>query len=119
NFQTSLSSTDVPQIQCENGTPPLTGGSGCSVETTINGVNGTIARYHADGTPSEFSALGTNRIDGRAPGGDQTPQGALHFDIARIVQIAVDNSGTATDGEIYATQLGYHLVDIFAPSGEF
>ena len=119
SFQTSLSSTDVEQIQCESGTPPLTGGTGCSVETTVTGVNGTIARYHADGTPSDFSALGSNRIDGRAPGSDLTPQGALHFDIARLIQIAVDDSGTATDGEIYATQFGDHLVDIFAASGEF
>ena len=109
----------MEQIQCESGTPPLSGGSGCSVETTVPGVNGTIARYHADGTPSDFSALGSNRIDGRAPGSDLTPQGALHFDIAQLTQIAIDNSGTATDGEIYATQFGDHLVDIFAASGEF
>ena len=99
-FTTTLASTDVGQIQCESGTPALTGGSGCTVETTTGGVNGTIARYHADGTPSDFSALGTNRIDGSSPGADQTPQGGLHFDFAVITQIAVDNSDTATDGEI-------------------
>jgi hypothetical protein len=119
NFQTTLASADVEQIVCESGTPPLSGGTGCTVETTVNGVNGTIARYHANGTPSEFSALGSNRIDGGSPGSDQTPQGALHFDVARLVQIAVDDSGTATDGEIYPTQLGFHLVDIFSPTGEF
>ena len=119
-YGTTLGSTDVEQIQCESGTPPLSGGSSCSVETTVPGVNGTIARYHADGTPSDFSALGTNRIDGRAPGSDPTPQGGLHFDgTASLTQIAVDDSGTATDGEIYATQRSDHLVDIFAASGEF
>jgi len=119
SFQTNLASTDVEQIQCESGTPPLSGGSGCTVETTVNGVNGTIARYHADGTPSDFSALGVNRIDGSGPDSDQTPQGGLHFDFAKLVQIAVDESSEATDGEIYATQFGDHLVDVFAPSGEF
>ena len=34
-----------------------------------NGVNGTISRWHADGTPADFSALGgSNAIDGRGPG---------------------------------------------------
>jgi hypothetical protein len=119
HFKATLASTDVEQIGCESGTPPLSGGAGCTVETTVNGTIGTIARYHADGTPSDFSALGTNRMDGRSPGSDQTPQGGLHFDFAEITQIAVDNSDTATDGEIYATQYGHHLVDVFAPSGEF
>jgi hypothetical protein len=119
NFQTTLATTDVKQIGCESGTPPLSGGTGCTVETKVNGVSGAIARYHADGTSSDFSALGSNRIDGRAPDSDQTPQGGLHFDVALISQIAVDNSGATTDGEIYATQFGHQLVDIFSPSGEF
>jgi hypothetical protein len=118
-FVRTLASTEVEQIGCESGTPALSGGTGCTVETAVNGVNGSIARYHADGTPADFSALGTNRIDGRAPGSDETPEKALRFESAELVQIAVDDSGTATDGEIYATQFGDKLVDIFAPSGEF
>jgi hypothetical protein len=85
-----------------------------------------ITRYHSDGTPSNFSALATNAIDGAGPGSDQTPQNGLSFDPGSGVeysQIAVDNSGTATDGDIYVTQNVYggslHLIDVFASSGEY
>src|ERR1044072_2913275 len=85
-----------------------------------------ISRYHADGTPSNFSALGGNVIDGASPGADATPQNGLNFNPGFgnfYGQIAVDNSGTATDGNIYVTQNGgagsVHLVDIFDASGEY
>jgi hypothetical protein len=120
HFGGVLATTEVEQIGCVDGSPPLSGGSGCSVQTTIDGVNGTIARYQDDGSPSDFSALGSNLIDGRG-GADkvQPPPEGLHFSIARLVQVAVDESGGATDGEIYVTQSGDHRVDVFAPSGEF
>jgi hypothetical protein len=114
-FVRALDTTDVEQIGCVDGNPPLTGGSGCSVKTIVNGVSGTIARYHADGTPSNFTDLGTNVIDGKGPGADLTPQGGLHFSVPKLVQLAVDESS----GAIYATQFGDRLVDIFSTSGEF
>lgn len=113
-------STDVPQLVCENGTPALTGGShSCTVTTTVNGVNGQIVRYHANGTPAPFSALGSNVIDGRGTG-DETPQGGLHFSIrAKEAQIAIDESGGETDGDIYVTQVKSDSVDIFSSAGAY
>jgi hypothetical protein len=119
-FVLALASTDVPELECAAGTTPLSGGSGCSVTTTTNGVDGTIARYQADGTPANFTALGSNAIDGRGPGLDLTPQGGLHFSsLNTFARLAVDESGGVTDGDIYVIQTFDHLVDVFAPSGEF
>lgn len=78
---------------------------------------GTISRFKADGTPADFSALGTNVIS-------ETPDGPLVFPEpsqvgATLVQMAVDNSGTATDGNIYVTQGSDQIVSIFARTGEF
>jgi hypothetical protein len=63
----------------------------------------SIQRFNADGTPDNFSALGTNLIDGKG-GADLTPQDGLIFGEASQTQIAIDNSGGATDGNIYVTQ---------------
>ncbi len=95
---------------------------------------GTVGRYHADGTPSPFSALGTNVIDAKGNGEcptvpadcDQTPQnGFPHLGSA---QIAVDDSSTLTDGNIYVTEadvFGQGLISpadritIFASDGHY
>jgi hypothetical protein len=79
---------------------------------------GTVSRWHADGSAAEFSATGTNVIDG-AGAGDGTPQGGLSFGAATEVQVAVDNSGEITDGDIYVTQLGSALVDVFSEAGAY
>jgi hypothetical protein len=79
--------------------------------------NGTISRFKADGTPDNFSALGTNVIDG-AGGEDKAPQEGLSFPLATEAQIAIDNSGTITDGDIYVTA-SPKLIDIFASSGAY
>ena len=81
----------------------------------------TLSRFHSDGTPANFSALGTNVIDGKGAG-DLTPQNGFTFGPSGEQQIAIDNSGTATDGDIYLSQglpEGGNLVDIFAASGEY
>jgi len=74
--------------------------------------SGTISRFNPDGTPDDFSALGSNVIS-------ETPEGQLAFANANESQIAVDNSGTATDGNIYVTNAAGHVIDIFARSGEY
>ncbi|HET7485811.1 MAG TPA: hypothetical protein VFJ64_10625 [Solirubrobacterales bacterium] len=117
-FNGPLTETDVPQITCENGTPPLSGGEKvpgwepgvCNFETDTNGVTTHISRYHSDGTPANFSAPGSNGIYG-----GETPQGRLF----NSPQIAVDDSGGTTDGDIYLVQRRQHLVDVFAPSGAY
>jgi hypothetical protein len=84
----------------------------------IDAQAGTVSRYNPDGTPADFSALGTNAIDGKG-GADETPQAGLSFSGAKEVQVAVDNSGGATDGDIYLTQSGALLIDIFGEDGSY
>lgn len=93
----------------------------------------TISRFHPDGTPHSFAALNSNVIDAKGTGDcgsipadcDQTPQNGFTFDsnnFAGTQQVAVDNSGTATDGNIYVTQglqAGGNLVDVFAADGSY
>jgi hypothetical protein len=82
-----------------------------------NPGEGTISRFHPDGTPADFSALGTNVIDGHLGKPDETPQGGLRFVFAAETQVAVDNSGGATDGDIYVPQEEAKVIDIFAATG--
>ncbi len=78
-----------------------------------------LRRFNADGTPANFSALGTNVIDGKGPGADQMPQGVLTFRPAAETQLAIDESGGVTDGNIYVTQPESNSVIIFASDGSY
>ena len=89
----------------------------------------TIQRFHPDGTPAPFSALGGNSIDGTAgpkpcaeePSScDETPgNSGIEIEAQNLTQIAVDHSGGPTDGDIYLSQRFRRLVYIFAPSGTY
>src|ERR1700722_8765420 len=68
---------------------------------------GTLSRYHEDGTPANFSALGTNVIN--VPG--------LESAVYLTVQVAVDNSGGPASGDIYVAIPG-GPVKIFAADGD-
>jgi hypothetical protein len=81
----------------------------------IDAGAGTVSRWKPDGTPDDFSALGTNVID--AQGAGDGGAGGFNFGGANEVQVAVDNSGTATNGDIYVVQST--KIDIFASSGEY
>ena len=96
----------------------------------IDKAAGTLSRFTPNGEADPFAALETNTIDAkRGPGSkpcaeepsscDETPQHGLSFGSAQEVQVAVDESGSATDGNIYLTQAGQHLVDIFAADGHY
>lgn len=90
----------------------------------IDATADTVSRYHSDGTPANFSGLGTNVIDGKGGEGDQTPQNGFIFGSGGAdSQIAVDSSGTSTNGNIYVTQFNTtdekHLIDVFAPDGHY
>ncbi len=78
----------------------------------------TVKRFSTDGTADSFSALGTNTIDGQG-GPDTTPQNGLEFGGSSESQIAVDNSGTATDGNIYVTQGFPNLINVFSSTGTY
>jgi hypothetical protein len=133
-FVGSLARTDVEQIGCINGTTPLSGGSGCSVTTTAQGARPSLFRFKPNGEPDPFAALGTNAIDGkRGTGGkpcaeeasscDETPGngGTLSspFNTPSEVEVAVDDSGGETDGDIYLTDAAAHAIEIFKPNGEY
>jgi hypothetical protein len=78
-----------------------------------------VQRFDADGDPTAFTATGSNVLDGST-----TPQGAFSFDSpSGGAQIAVDNSGGATDGDIYVVSSGsdaFHgVIDIFGATGAY
>ncbi|HET7590465.1 MAG TPA: fibronectin type III domain-containing protein [Solirubrobacterales bacterium] len=131
---------DAAELTLSEGTTPLSGGSGATIETTVQGVNAAIRRFKPDGTPDDFSGLGTNQIDGqRGPGGktgaecesapepsscDETPQNGLVLaanenNVFSQAQISVDNSAGPNAGDIYVTQSPRRLVSVFSPSGAY
>lgn len=123
SFGGTLAATNVEQLTCADGAAPLSGGSGCSVETPKDGSHWGLKRFHPDGTAANFSALGTNVIDGAGGGEcptvpadcDKTPSGSTANSIFDAV--AIDRSGGVTDGNIYVAHSG--KVDIFSGAGEY
>jgi hypothetical protein len=74
-----------------------------------------VLRFDAAGNPVDFSGLGSNVLDGSA-----TPQGAFAFDSSPgAAQVAVDNSGGTTDGDVYVTDSFHNVVDVFASDGSY
>jgi hypothetical protein len=127
-FKGSFGSVAQPTFQWANG---LAVDKATGDLLVIDTEAKTVLRFKADGTPDNFPALGTNVIDAKGGGKcatvpadcDQTPQNGFSFTpIAGEQQVAIDNSGTATDGNIYVTQgqqAAGNLVDIFAADGEY
>jgi IPT/TIG domain/PASTA domain/Divergent InlB B-repeat domain len=106
--------------------PSFTEAEGMAVDQSsgdllvIDGAANTVSRYNPDGTPAEFSALGTNVIDGLGTGDEVPGGGGLSFGTPKEAQVAVDNSGGPTDGNIYVPQFGAsEAVDIFAADGSY
>jgi hypothetical protein len=98
------------------GTPSFTEAEGMAVDQAtgdvlvIDRATKTLSRWHADGTPADFSALGTNVIAG--------------FDFPTFpdpgeVQVAVDDAGGSTQGDIYVAEAGSTAkrIDIFDENG--
>ncbi len=97
----------------------------------------TLRRFKPNGEPDPFTALGANTIDGKGSGGgpgsggtcvppsaecDETPSNGTLSSFEgnpAEVQVAVDESGAATDGNIYLTDSQVPAIDIFAASGEY
>jgi hypothetical protein len=74
----------------------------------------SIAQYDASGTPAPFTdpaLAGATELTRDDP---SNPAWALHGTDARI---AVDNSGTASQGTIYLANANNSTVTVFAPSG--
>jgi hypothetical protein len=119
NFKESFGSAAEPSFVKPTG---LTVDQGSGDLLVVDVEAKTISRFNSDGTPDEFSAVGTNVIDGKE-GVDQTPEEGFDFAAGnpRQVQIAVDNSGplSSTDGNIYVSQFAKFLIDIFAEDGTY
>jgi NHL repeat len=76
----------------------------------IDTATDKVLRFNSAGLPHDFSAgpdAGTNELSG------------LSFDnFPSINEIAVDNSGGPSDGNVYVTQRNSGEVKVFAPSGQ-
>jgi hypothetical protein len=138
-YTITFNSRDVNELVVSDGTTPLSGGSPSTekvVATPTQGVNAGIRRFNSDGSVANFTALGSNTIDGqRGPGGktraeceaapepascDETPQNGILVPASAFnVQIAVDNSGGPTDGNIYLTQREAKSIDVFGKTGKY
>lgn len=88
----------------------------------IDAFNGAVVKLDISGspespTPADFSALGSPALDGAGAGeADETPQGSLN--LSPDADIAVDNSGGATDGNVYvASESGFLYA--FGATGAF
>ncbi len=106
-----------------------------ATETPASGENpssndGRISRFDEDGNPVNFSALGTSILDGKKGPGekpcaeepascDVVPQGKLAFSNSFNEGIAIDESGGATDGNIYVAQPEFRTMQIFAADGHY
>jgi hypothetical protein len=87
----------------------------------IDMQNQTVSRWAPDGTAANFGALSGNVIDGHVGEADATPEGEILSNAGSPseVQVAVDNSGTVTDGDIYITNSAQGVVNIFSSEGAY
>jgi hypothetical protein len=133
-FEETFGSAEVPTLD-----GVVAGGVAVDPATgdllVIEAGKSVIRRFKPNGEPDPFTALGSNTIDGKKGVGgkecaeeaascDQTPQNGFMFNQAVVPaqQLAVDNSGTLTDGNIYLTQGipgSAHVVLVFAESGKY
>jgi hypothetical protein len=70
----------------------------------LDNAAGTLSRWNPDGTPAVFSSLASNVIPG------------LTIASASESQVAIDNSGGATDGNIYVTKSSGAII-MFSKTG--
>lgn len=70
--------------------------------------DGSISRWHADGTAAEFTATGTNKIEGLESGSFYESQ----------IAVAPPGSAGGTAGDIYVAEIYLGAVAVFGPEGE-
>jgi hypothetical protein len=76
----------------------------------------TLDRFDAAGRPVAFSASGSYIFANRLFG---TPSERFSFSSPSAAQVAVDRSGGPFNGDIYVTNSGNHLVDVFGSDGSY
>jgi hypothetical protein len=97
----------------------------------------SVSKYDSSGNPVNFSALGSNTIDGKGGGScsivpadcDRVPAGAFYAPSGGAVPtVAVDASSGPATGDIYVSNAGTGegnsesaraQIEVFAPSGAF
>jgi hypothetical protein len=85
----------------------------------VRGGNDVIDKFDASGAAQDFSALSSSSLDGSAV---PAPDGPVSFDLSADSDLAVDNSGTASDGRIYVlSEYGTTTQTVFAfdPAGNY
>ena len=92
-FKESFAGKALPLMQFEALSVTNPGASG-TVERLASGNKPGVYRYKENGEPANFTSSGTNVIDSG---------GAIASSSLRS-QVAVDNSGTATNGNIYVAE---------------
>jgi hypothetical protein len=119
-FLEDFGSAEQPEVPGPRGLAvDQSNGDLLALSASFGATSESVLRYKPDGTPDDFSALGGNAIDGTGAG-DGTPQGELSNDEGQgNNQVAIDNSGGPTDGNIYVTQCSAGAVDIFSSGGEY
>ncbi len=97
----------------------------------LDSAEGKLSRFKPNGEADPFPALGTNVIDAKlGPGSKPCAEEPSSCDAApgefggisggnNEAQIAIDESGTATDGNIYVIEAETDVVDVFAADGHF
>jgi hypothetical protein len=72
-----------------------------------------VYRIDSSGRPVNFSALGTDALEGA-----NTPQGEFSF-VGHEFEVAVDESAGPAKGDIYVTDPGHGVVDVFDQTGAY
>src|SRR6476661_4491568 len=75
-----------------------------------------VDKFDASGTAQDFSALGTSSLDGTAV---TAPDGPTTFNLGAESDLAVDNSGTASDGNLIVLTEGQQTAWVFDAAGNY
>ncbi len=78
-----------------------------------------ILKFDSNGNPVNFSALGTNVLDGASLPAEKTPTDGFSFARPSSSSVAVDNSGGPANGDIYVTNPFAESVNVFNAAGEY
>jgi len=82
----------------------------------IDAGAGVVDKFDLSGVAQDFSALGSSSLDGSAV---TAPDGPVAFSLTNEGDVAVDNSGTASDGNLVVLTENQHTVWVFDSTGTY
>ncbi len=82
----------------------------------IDAGAGTVDRFDASGAAENYPALGSSSLSGNAV---SPPDGPTYFGFSGLGDVAVDNSGSASDGNLVVLGEGSATAWIFDRSGNY